>query len=154
FRGDGGERKLLGRLVDQGPHAGRRRGALGFVRRIVLALIHASSRRLSRRDGDPRHHGVNAETADARGGFLAHEPRHYRAGLNFTPFDGAKFRRAWKGFVDRNGQRAPASRANSHALSASGRIISALAGANSLVAVPSRTRPMMPCKMAAMRKKL
>ena len=59
-----------------------------------------------------------------------------------------------KGFVDRNRQRAPACRANSHALSASGRIISALAGANSLVAVPSRTRPMMPCKMAAMRKKL
>ena len=30
------------------------------------------------------------------------------------------------------------------ALSAKGRIISALPGANSLVAVPSRTRPMMP----------
>ena len=47
-----------------------------------------------------------------------------------------------------------ACRANSHALVASGRIISALAGANSDVAVPSRTRPIMPCKMAAMRKKL
>ena len=47
-----------------------------------------------------------------------------------------------------------ASRANSQALSASGRTISALAGANSDVAVPSRTRPMMPCKIAAMRKKL
>ena len=36
-----------------------------------------------------------------------------------------------KGFVDRSRQRASASRANSHAFSASGRIISALAGANS-----------------------
>src|ERR1700722_11229336 len=86
--------------------------------------------------------------------FFSIPPRPYKTGLNFTQFDGAEFKRAWKGFVDRNGQRAPASLANSQALSASGRIISALAGANSDVAVPSRTRPIMPCKMAAMRKKL
>ena len=40
------------------------------------------------------------------------------------------------------------------AVAASGRIISALAGAWSLVAVPSRTRPIIPCRIAAMRKKL
>ena len=38
----------------------------------------------------------------------------------------------------------PASRANDQAVAASGRTISALAGAYSLVAVPSRTRPTMP----------
>ena len=50
--------------------------------------------------------------------------------------------------------RAPASCAKRHAVAASGRIMSALAGAWSLVAVPSRTRPMMPCRIAAIRKKL
>ena len=50
--------------------------------------------------------------------------------------------------------RAPASRAKRQAVSASGRTICALAGACSLVAVPSRTRPAMPCRIAAMRKKL
>jgi len=59
----------------------------------------------------------------------------------------------WKGFVDA-AEADQACCAKPQALSASGRIISALAGANSLVAVPSRTRPMMPCRMAAMRKKL
>ena len=49
---------------------------------------------------------------------------------------------------------APASRAKRQAVSASGRTICALAGACSLVAVPSRTRPAMPCRIAAMRKKL
>src|SRR4051794_1799533 len=50
--------------------------------------------------------------------------------------------------------RAPASRANSHAFSASGRTSGAIALASSLVAVPSRARPTMPCRMAASRKKL
>ena len=49
---------------------------------------------------------------------------------------------------------APASRAKRQAVSASGRTICALAAACSLVAVPSRTRPAMPCRIAAMRKKL
>ena len=49
---------------------------------------------------------------------------------------------------------APASRAKRHAVSASGRTIWPLAAACSLVAVPSRTRPAMPCKIAAIRKKL
>src|SRR4029079_5517535 len=49
---------------------------------------------------------------------------------------------------------APASRAKRQAVSASGRTICALAGACSLVAVPSRTRPAMPCRIAAMGKKL
>jgi hypothetical protein len=47
----------------------------------------------------------------------------------------------------------PASRANAHALSASGCTISAIAAAFSFVAVPSRTRPTMPWRMAASRKK-
>ena len=50
--------------------------------------------------------------------------------------------------------RAPASRANSQALTASGRTSGAMAAAFSLVAVPSRTRPTMPWKIAARRKKL
>src|SRR5262249_45951263 len=49
---------------------------------------------------------------------------------------------------------APASRAKVQAVSASGRTSAALAGACSLGAVPSRTRPAIPCKIAAMRKKL
>src|SRR5262249_31133772 len=49
---------------------------------------------------------------------------------------------------------APAWRANSQAVAASGRTIWARAGAFSLVAVPSRTRPTMPCRIAARRKKL
>ncbi len=49
---------------------------------------------------------------------------------------------------------APACRANSQALAASGRTNSALAAAKALVAVPSRTRPAMPCRIAARRKKL
>ena len=49
---------------------------------------------------------------------------------------------------------APAARANDHAVAASGRTIRARAAACSLVAVPSRTRPAMPCRIAAMRKKL
>src|SRR5262249_2957032 len=44
--------------------------------------------------------------------------------------------------------------ANDHATVASGRTMSALAAACSLVAVPSRTRPAMPCRIAAIRKKL
>src|SRR4029453_5362288 len=50
--------------------------------------------------------------------------------------------------------RAPASRANSQALTASGRTSGAMAAPVSLVAVPSRTRPTMPWKIAARRKKL
>ena len=49
---------------------------------------------------------------------------------------------------------APAWRANSHALHASGRTSGAMASAFSLVAVPSRTRPTIPCRIAARRKKL
>ena len=49
---------------------------------------------------------------------------------------------------------APASRANAQAFSASGRTSGAMAAALALVAVPSRTRPTMPCRMAARRKKL
>ena len=49
---------------------------------------------------------------------------------------------------------APACCANSQAVAASGRTICARAGAFSLVAVPSRTRPTMPCRIAARRKKL
>src|SRR5262249_54809749 len=48
--------------------------------------------------------------------------------------------------------RAPASRAYCQALTASGRTSGAIAAAVSLVAVPSRTRPTMPCRMAASRK--
>ena len=50
--------------------------------------------------------------------------------------------------------RAPASRAKSQAVAASGRTSGAMAAAVSLVAVPSRTRPTMPCRIAARRKKL
>src|SRR5262249_38875109 len=49
---------------------------------------------------------------------------------------------------------APAAQANDHAVAANGRTISALEAACPLVAVPSRTRPAMPCKIAAIRKKL
>src|SRR5262249_1821134 len=49
---------------------------------------------------------------------------------------------------------APAWRANPSAVSASGPTICARTAACSLVAVPSRTRPAMPCKIAARRKKL
>src|SRR5262249_44047845 len=49
---------------------------------------------------------------------------------------------------------APASRANAQARAASGRTSGAMAAAFALVAVPSRTRPTMPCRMAARRKKL
>src|SRR5262249_8918630 len=49
---------------------------------------------------------------------------------------------------------APAARANSHAFAAIGRTICARVGANSLVAVPSRSRPTMPWMIAVMRKKL
>jgi len=48
----------------------------------------------------------------------------------------------------------PAACANSQALAASGCTICARAGAFALAAVPSRTRPMMPCRIAASRKKL
>ena len=78
----------------------------------------------------------------------------YVADLNFVRPQKSKSDAVGKGFVDRPEGAAQAWRANSQAFSANGRIISALAGANSLVAVPSRTRPMMPCKMAAIRKKL
>jgi len=44
--------------------------------------------------------------------------------------------------------------ANCQALAASGRTMAAMPAAFSLVAVPSRTRPAMPCRMAARRKKL
>ena len=56
----------------------------------------------------------------------------------------------------RRGRRhlAPAARANSQAFAAIGRTICARVGANSLVAVPSRTRPTMPWMIAVMRKKL
>src|SRR5262249_24117910 len=50
--------------------------------------------------------------------------------------------------------RAPASKANDQALAGSGRTSSALDAACSLVAVPSRTRPTMPWRIAASRKKL
>ena len=49
---------------------------------------------------------------------------------------------------------APVLTANSQAFAASGRTSVALAAATALVAVPSRTRPTMPCRIAAMRKKL
>src|SRR5262249_48732216 len=49
---------------------------------------------------------------------------------------------------------APASRAKAQALTASGCTSGAMAAAFSLVAVPSRTRPTMPCRIAARRKKL
>src|SRR5260370_1000265 len=55
---------------------------------------------------------------------------------------------------EREGLHAPASCANRHAVAASGATMAALAGAYSLVAVPSRTRPTMPWKIAARRKKL
>src|SRR5262249_12759341 len=56
--------------------------------------------------------------------------------------------------VDSLRQRAAASRATSRVLPASGRASGAMAAAFSLVAVPSRTRPTMPWKIAARRKKL
>src|SRR5262249_33227182 len=49
---------------------------------------------------------------------------------------------------------APASCANRQAAAASGCTIAALAGACSLVAVPSRTRPTMPWEVAAMREEV
>src|SRR5262249_56140340 len=52
------------------------------------------------------------------------------------------------------GHLAPAARANSQAFAAIGRTICARAGATSLVALPSRTRPTMPWIIAVMRKKL
>src|SRR5579883_967285 len=54
----------------------------------------------------------------------------------------------------REAPHAPAWRAKSQALAASGATSAALAAANVLVAVPSRTRPAIPWRMAAMRKKL
>ena len=55
-----------------------------------------------------------------------------------------------KGFA----HRAPAARANSQALLASGRTSGPIANACSFAAVPSRARPTMPWKIAARRKKL
>ena len=65
------------------------------------------------------------------------------AALNDVRPASAKSDVAAKGFIDRTGA-VQAWSAKFQALSAKGRIISALPGANSLVAVPSRTRPMMP----------
>ena len=55
---------------------------------------------------------------------------------------------------ERKALHAAVSCANCQALAASGRTMAAMPIAFSLVAVPSRTRPAMPCRMAAMRKKL
>ena len=52
------------------------------------------------------------------------------------------------------GYRGPAFTAQSHAAAASGRTSAAIAAAFSFEAVPSRTRPTMPCRIAARRKKL
>jgi hypothetical protein len=49
---------------------------------------------------------------------------------------------------------APACTAKSQAFAAKAGTSAPLAAAKALVAVPSRTRPAMPCKIAAMRKKL
>src|SRR5262249_786792 len=84
------------------------------------------------------------------GGLLAHVVER------FQPRDVGEPARA--AAAEREGKtlrhRAPASRANSQAFTASGRTSGAMAAAFSLVAVPSRTRPTMPWKIAARRKKL
>src|SRR5882757_9379659 len=55
---------------------------------------------------------------------------------------------------ERKAFHAAVSCANCQALAASGLTMAAMLAAFSLVAVPSRTRPAMPCMMAATRKKL
>ena len=71
-------------------------------------------------------------------------------GLSTEPADrAAATKRQRDGF-----RHAPASRAKRQAVRASGRTIAPRNAACSLVAVPSRTRPAMPCRIAPSRKKL
>ena len=87
--------------------------------------------------------------AGDRGGFYPHLVQRFDHRDVGEPAGAAAAEREREGFFH-----APACSANSHALAASGRTISAFAAANALVAVPSRTRPTMPCRIAARRKKL
>src|SRR6266446_6987296 len=84
------------------------------------------------------------------GGLLAHVVERFQHRDVGEPARAAAAEREGKSLR----HRAPASRANSQALTASGRTSGAMAAAFSLVAVPSRTRPTMPWKIAARRKKL
>ena len=104
--------------------------------------------------GHPRRIGGADQRADRGagdgGGPRTHLVERFEHGDMREPARAAAAERKGKA----SAHRAPASRANSQASTASGRTSGAMAAAVSLVAVPSRTRPTMPCRIAARRKKL
>src|SRR3954464_4744328 len=86
----------------------------------------------------------------------SHFVERFEHGDMGEPAGPAPAKRERKGLLARKvpGHRAPASHAKSQAVAASGRTSGAMSAAVSLAAVPSRTRPTMPCRIAARRKKL
>jgi len=129
-------------LVDDLAHAGRRRRLHDRLRGGV-ALAGLLLRRCFRRCSGFRHDELNAYGAARHERHFQFRRQNKPAALNDVRPASAKSDGAAKGFIDRAGA-VQAWSAKFQALSAKGRIISALPGANSLVAVPSRTRPMMP----------
>src|SRR4029079_736182 len=129
-------------LVDDLAHAGRwwrLHDRLGGG----LALAGLLLRRCLRRCSGLRHDELNAYGAARHECYFQFRRENKPAALNDVRPASAKSDVAAKGFIDRAGA-VQAWSAKFQALSAKGWIISALPGANSLVAVPSRTRPMMP----------
>src|SRR5262245_19143872 len=98
--------------------------------------------------------GSSDHRAEAAAGDDRRLDPHFIEDFEHGDMGEAARRAAAEGKADLRRAHAPASLAKCQAVSAKGRTSPAMRRALRLAAVPSRTRPTMPCRMAAIRKKL